>query len=52
MSESIEKIDHQRLKAIKLQAIYNQSVDPEIRIKISMDHLEGLKRLKRHAVRK
>ncbi|MHA2366004.1 MAG: hypothetical protein ACXAC7_18745 [Candidatus Hodarchaeales archaeon] len=52
MSESIQKIDDKRLKAIKLQALYNQSINPETRIKIAMDHIEGLKELKRHAVRK
>ena len=52
MSNTIEKIDIVTLKAIKLQTLYNRTLDSEIRIKIAMNHIEGLKELRRNAVRK
>ena len=52
MSEAIKNIDLKTLKAIKDQALYNQGIDPETRFKIAMEHIEGLKELKRKAVRK
>lgn len=51
MTKNISKIENSRLLAIKRQAIYNRSVDAKLRITISMNHIEGLRQLKKNAKR-
>ncbi len=51
MEDNIRNLDKVRFQAIKRQALYNQKIDPEKRISIAMDHLEGLRQLKRQAER-
>lgn len=51
MNDNINNLDKGRLQAIRRQALYNQKIDPESRISIAMDHLEGLRQLKRQVER-
>ena len=47
----IEKLDKKRLKAIKLQAQYNMNLSSQDKFKIAMNHIEGLREIKRKAKR-
>ncbi|MHA1974337.1 MAG: hypothetical protein ACTSW1_15160 [Candidatus Hodarchaeales archaeon] len=44
-------IDDERLRAIYKQAEYQKNLSPPERFKIAMEHLEGLRRMKRMAKR-
>ena len=49
--EIIKKLDQKTLLAIKRQAEYNNKSNAELRIEISFNHLDGLKKLKKDAKR-
>lgn len=51
IKEVIEAIDHRTLIAIKRQAEYDKTINPEQRLRIIFNHLEGLRQLQREAKR-
>ncbi|MFV2015487.1 MAG: hypothetical protein ACC656_08680 [Candidatus Heimdallarchaeota archaeon] len=51
MKRNVEKIDPERLKASKRQALYNQNIKTEKRVSIAMKHIESLRNIRRYAKR-
>ncbi|MFX0092955.1 MAG: hypothetical protein ACFFBD_14445 [Candidatus Hodarchaeota archaeon] len=51
MKLKLSDLDETRLRAIFKQAQYNQTIPPEDRIKIVLNHLESLRTLRQRARR-
>lgn len=49
--EVIEKIELSSLRAIKRQAEYNQTTEPEYRLELFFNHMNSLRNLQKEAKR-